>query len=115
VGAVLRDDRLPRGQGHQRRRSRVLPGPRRRGVLHAPEALRSYLRWQLVRASAQILSKPFSDEAFAFYGQKLAGQKEQKARWKRCTDATDGALGELLGQAFVDRKFPATARRSRWT
>ncbi len=74
------------------------------------ETMHSYLRWHLVRGAAPILSKPFADESFAFYGKKLSGQKEQKARWKRCVDATDNAMGELLGQAFVDRRFAGDSK-----
>ena len=39
------------------------------------ETLKSYLRWQ-IRAAAPMLSKPFVDEDFAFYGQTLQGAKE---------------------------------------
>ena len=82
----------------------------KQAVAADPEVLRAYLRWHLVRSAAPVLSKPFADEAFAFYGQKLSGQKEQKARWKRCVDATDGAMGELLGQAFVEKRFPGDSK-----
>ncbi len=75
-----------------------------------PETLRAYLRWHLVRSTAQILSKDFADESFAFFGQKLSGQKEQKARWKRCVEATDNALGELLGKKFVEKHFPGDSK-----
>ena len=42
-------------------------------------------------------------EDFDFYTHKLRGQPEQAARWKRCVEATDGALGEALGQVYVPR------------
>ena len=29
-----------------------------------------------------------------------------EARWKRCVAATDGALGEALGQVYVEKNFP---------
>ena len=58
--------------------------------------LQAYLRWQAVRSSANTLSKPFVDASFEFYGKTLSGQREQQARWKRCVNATDGALGDIL-------------------
>src|SRR6185503_601044 len=42
--------------------------------------------------------------------QKLAGAKEQRVRWKRCVAHTDGALGMLLGQAFVRDRFPGNSK-----
>ena len=42
--------------------------------------------------------------------QALTGQKEIQARWKRCVDATDGALGEALGQQYVEETFGADGK-----
>ncbi|HKW18268.1 MAG TPA: M13 family metallopeptidase [Terriglobales bacterium] len=66
-----------------------------------------YLRWELVSASAPLLSKPLVDEHFDFYGRKLFGQQEQKPRWRRCTGYIDRDLGEALGQAYVQKAFSA--------
>ncbi|MBI3552006.1 MAG: M13 family metallopeptidase [Elusimicrobia bacterium] len=66
---------------------------------------KTYLRWHLVHAHAGFLPKAFVEEDFDFYGRKLAGAKELKARWKRCVEATDAALGEALGQRFVELTF----------
>jgi len=71
----------------------------------------NYLMWHIVRSTASTLSKPFEDEAFAFRS-SLTGAKEQKPRWKRCVDATDGALGELVAQPFVAKHFPGDAKRA---
>ncbi len=75
-----------------------------------PETLQAYLRWQLVHNAAPVLSKAFVDENFAFFGAMLSGQKEIEPRWKRCVNATDAALGEALGQAFVDRTFAGDSK-----
>ncbi|MFN7967600.1 MAG: M13 family metallopeptidase [Acidobacteriota bacterium] len=72
--------------------------------------LQAYLRWQAVRSSANTLSKPFVDASFEFYGKTLSGQREQQARWKRCVNATDGALGDILGKIFVERMFPGESK-----
>jgi len=38
------------------------------------------------------------------------GIPEQEPRWKRCVASTDGALGEALGKAYVEQKFPASSK-----
>jgi len=67
--------------------------------------LKAYLRWHEVRSRAALLSKPFVDENFAFYGKQLTGTQELQARWKRCVGFTDRGLGEALGQKFVEETF----------
>jgi putative endopeptidase len=73
-------------------------------------AVKSYLRWRGLHGAAPLLSKPFVDENFAFFAATLQGQKEQQPRWKRCTAATDGALGEAVGQDWVKQYFPPDAK-----
>ncbi|MEI9985864.1 MAG: M13 family metallopeptidase [Aliidongia sp.] len=72
--------------------------------------LKAYLRWHLLHAAAPILSKPFVDENFAFYGKLLKGTKELEPRWRRCVSATDVALGEALGRLYVDKTFGPDAK-----
>jgi putative endopeptidase len=69
-----------------------------------------YLRWHLVHADAAQLSSPFLNENFAFYGKTLQGQEQLKPRWKRCTQYVDDYLGEALGQAYVEKYFPPSAK-----
>lgn len=66
--------------------------------------LRHYLQWHVVRAYAQHLPKKFVDQAFEL-NKVLSGQAAQRPRWKRCIEATDGALGELLAQPYVAKRF----------
>jgi putative endopeptidase len=70
-----------------------------------------YLRWHLVHSDATHLASPFLNENFAFYGRTLRGQQELQPRWKRCTQAVDGYLGEALGQAYVAKYFPPEAKQ----
>jgi putative endopeptidase len=75
-------------------------------------AIQSYLRWNVVHATAGELSEPFVTENFNFYSATLAGQKEQTPLWKRCTAGTDRALGEAVGQDWVARNFPPAAKQN---
>jgi putative endopeptidase len=74
------------------------------------DSIKSYMRWHALRSAAPALSKPFVDENFNFFQATLNGQKEQTPRWKRCTRATDQALGEAVGQDWVKQNFPPDAK-----
>jgi endothelin-converting enzyme/putative endopeptidase len=67
--------------------------------------LKTYLRWHVVNATADLLPDAFVEENFAFYGKTLTGAKEIRPRWKRCVSHTDHILGEALGQPYVEQTF----------
>lgn len=71
---------------------------------------KSYLRWNLLRSMDQYLSSDFVDESFDFYGKFLQGTEQQQPRWKRVIDVTNGALGEAVGQLYVEKYFPPEAK-----
>jgi putative endopeptidase len=66
---------------------------------------KTYLRWSLITDAAPVLSTPFEEENFNFFGRTLSGTKEQLPRWRRCVVQTDQALGEALGQVYVKKSF----------
>jgi len=68
------------------------------------DSLKIYVSWHLLRESAPWLSQPFVEANFKMR-QALTGQKEIKARWKRCVELTDQSLGEALGQKYVELTF----------
>ena len=72
---------------------------------------KTYLRWNLMHASAPLLSDAFVNEDFSFFGHTLVGQKEPTPRWRRCTNRIDSDLGEALGQAFVQHTFSPEAKQ----
>ncbi|HTW23834.1 MAG TPA: M13 family metallopeptidase [Candidatus Baltobacteraceae bacterium] len=69
-----------------------------------------YLRWQVIHDVASALPQKFVDEDFDFFGRQLTGAKEIQPRWERCVEATDGELGEALGQFYVKQYFPPEAK-----
>lgn len=69
-----------------------------------------YLQWHLINAMAPYLSSSFVDQDFTFFQTVLRGTKELKPRWKRIAEMTDAALGEALGQLYVEKYFPPEAK-----
>jgi putative endopeptidase len=76
------------------------------------DSLKSYLRFHALNENAAWLSTPYSDLHFGFFQKTLSGQAQQSARWKRCTAATDSALGEAVGQDWVKEHFPPQAKEN---
>jgi predicted metalloendopeptidase len=75
------------------------------------EDWKTYLRWKYIRATSSLLSDDFVQENFNFWSKYLRGQKELEVRWKRCTQYTDGDLGEALGQLYVAKNFPPESKQ----
>ena len=74
--------------------------------------IRDYLRVHLADSFAMRLPHAFDEENFDFYGRKLLGTPQQEARWKRCVQATDSALGEALGKLYVAQYFTPDMKAS---
>jgi len=74
------------------------------------DAWQAYFSYHLLSSSASELPQPFEDEYFDFWQRYLAGVKEPRPRNLRCAAATDRALGDLLGQKFIQVAFGADAK-----
>ncbi|MEZ5331087.1 MAG: M13 family metallopeptidase [Thermoanaerobaculia bacterium] len=82
-----------------------------KALVESDEATRdTYLRWSVLNAMAPVLSSQFVDADFDFYGRTLRGTQENEPRWKRCVSATQNALGEVVGQAYVARRFAGSSK-----
>ncbi|MBH1943066.1 M13 family metallopeptidase [Erythrobacter sp. YJ-T3-07] len=71
------------------------------------EVLQAWTIKEFLENNASVLPTRFDDADFAFYGKVLQGTPEQRPRWKRAIDETEGLLGELLGKSYVAEYFPA--------
>lgn len=69
-----------------------------------------YLSWKIVDDAASYLSSSFVNENFEFNDKFLNGAKVLPDRWKRVLRATNGVIGEALGQLFVKQTFPPEAK-----
>lgn len=67
---------------------------------------KTYLKWDLVNSYASYLNSAIEKQNFYFYSTVMNGVKEQKPRWKRIVEQTDGSLGELIGQVYIKDYLP---------
>jgi putative endopeptidase len=74
------------------------------------DAWKDLLTFHTLNAAAPLLPKAFADLSFDFYGKDLSGTPEQQARWKRAVSATSTDLGDAVGQLYVNKYFPASAK-----
>lgn len=69
-----------------------------------------YLKANTIDAYATDLSKSFVDADFEF-SKVLSGQAVQKSRGEKMASAVDNYLGEALGQLYVRKYFPESAKK----
>jgi len=72
--------------------------------------IKDYMKWKIITASASMLNSDLDNEDFNFYSNYLYGQEVQQPRWRRILNATDGCLGEAIGQIYVEKHFPSEAK-----
>ncbi len=70
----------------------------------------NYFTYHLLIRTSFWLPKAFDAEAFEL-DKVLTGVEKQKDRSKRCIEATEQALGEVLGLQYVTKYFPATSKK----
>ena len=75
------------------------------------EVWKDYLRFHLIEQYAKVLPKAVRAEDFNFYGKVLSGAAESPDRPEEAVDATNGALGEAVGQLYAQHYFSAKAKQ----
>ena len=74
------------------------------------DAWKAYLRWHAANAAAPSLGPAFVAEDFHFNNSVMRGVQELQPRSRRCSAATNSALGWAVGQEYVKRNFTPEAR-----
>jgi putative endopeptidase len=72
--------------------------------------LKAYLVYHYLSDHASVLPQAIDHENFAFYGTVLSGTPQQRERWKRGVRAVGGALGDAIGQLYVQKYFPPESK-----
>ena len=70
-----------------------------------------YLQWKTITTAASMLSDEIAEENFNFFGKTMRGAQQMQPRWKRAVAVVSGALGEAVGQMYVEKYFPAEAKQ----
>ncbi|HEU4497751.1 MAG TPA: M13 family metallopeptidase, partial [Sphingomicrobium sp.] len=73
------------------------------------ETLKLWQAFKVADQASDYLSKRFVDSKFEFT-KTLTGATELRPRWRRGIGQVDGRLGEVLGETYVDRYFPASSK-----
>ncbi|MDA0928531.1 MAG: M13 family metallopeptidase, partial [Proteobacteria bacterium] len=73
----------------------------------------AFMTYRYIVDSASVLSEELDQEAFHFYSTVLNGVPEQRERWERGVARVGdlNSLGEALGQVYVERHFPESAKQ----
>lgn len=73
----------------------------------------AFMTYRYIVDSANVLSEELDQEAFHFYSTVLNGVPEQRERWERGVARVGSlnSLGEALGQVYVERHFPESAKQ----
>ena len=74
------------------------------------DVIKAYFAWNAINGASSYLSDDFVETSFDFYGRLMSGKEENRPRWKRVTSTVNGAMGEALGQLYVEKYFPAEAK-----
>ena len=71
--------------------------------------IKDYYLWKYVAQAAGALSDDFANASFEF-SKVMSGVQQQRPRWKRALGATEGAMGEAVGQLYVEKYFPQSSK-----
>ena len=73
------------------------------------DTLKLWQEFHVADQASPYLTKAMVDSRFA-YTSKLSGVSQNRARWKRGVSFANGSLGELIGQDYVAKYFPASSK-----
>ncbi len=71
--------------------------------------IKDYYLWKYGSQAASKLSDNFTQASFEF-SKVMSGVQELRPLWKRAIDATEGALGEAVGELYVAKYFPQSSK-----
>lgn len=75
------------------------------------EDIKTLVRWDTFNNAAGKLTTQIEDANWEFYSKYLQGDKEQRPADERALAVVNDAVGEALGQLYVDEMFPPEAKK----
>jgi len=70
----------------------------------------SYMAFNFIDNNASRLPEAYGYASWEFYSHTLRGVEERRPLDERAVSYTSGALGEVIGQIYVDRFFPQSSK-----
>jgi len=67
---------------------------------------KAYLRVRVLDDFADVLPAAVREASFRFHDTAITGLTEDKPRWQKAVAALNAAMGEALGQVYVEQYFP---------
>ncbi len=74
------------------------------------DAWKDYLAYIVLNHWSSLLTKPFADERFDFFGRTLSGTPAMPDIWKRAVASVNGAMGDAVGKLYVAKYFPPASK-----
>lgn len=75
------------------------------------EDIKTLFLWQTINGAASSLNDELYNANFDFWGKVMSGREEPSPLWKRAVGVVNGTLGEAVGQMYVQKYFPAEAKK----
>jgi len=72
--------------------------------------IKTLLRWDTFNSASGKLTTEIETANWEFYSKYLRGSKEQRPADERALSTVNRAIGEAIGQLYVDEKFPPEAK-----
>lgn len=76
------------------------------------EDIKALISWQTLKGAAGILTTELELANWEFYSQTLDGTPQQRPADERALATVNSVIGEAIGQIFVDKYFPAEAKKT---
>ena len=72
------------------------------------EVWKDWLAFHRINQMSPVLPKAFSDAHFAFYGNEIGGQPQERTRDKLALASVNTWLGGIVGKHYAEKYFPAS-------
>tara|TARA_R110002072_G_scaffold287464_6_gene453193 strand:+ start:9486 stop:11546 length:2061 start_codon:yes stop_codon:yes gene_type:complete len=73
---------------------------------------KTFLRWSGLNGASGMLTMEIEKANWDFYAKTMSGAEKQKPLDERALSTVNGVLGEALGKLYVDKMFPAEAKKT---
>ncbi len=73
---------------------------------------KSFLRWSAFNGATGLLTMEIEKANWDFYAKTMSGAEKQKPLDERALGTVNGVLGEALGKLYVEKMFPAEAKKT---